>query len=90
MNEVSWIRCSDRLPDRNGDYLVVLKYPGFSKVSVLSFSRNLHMTDELSFETERRPGWYEYDSEVGNYELTNISYWAKLPALPDNQKGEHR
>lgn len=59
----------------------------YNKVDVCSFTRNLHKLDEFDFPTEKRPGWYEHDSETGYFEWTGILYWAELPEMPDECKG---
>ena len=82
--KVNWTKCTERLPDKGGEYLVVKSIMGvYNKIDVCGFSLNLHETDEFDFPDEDRPGWYECDAETGYFEWTGILYWAELPDMPD-------
>jgi hypothetical protein len=83
-DDINWIKASDRLPNKNGKYLVVYEYFGRRSIDVARFSTNLHKVDKYIFDTEKRPGWYESDSEVGYFERTSITHWAELPELPSD------
>ena len=79
---MDWIKVKDRLPKKNGKYLVVYKYFDYRSIDVVNFSTNLHKVDKYIFDTEKRPGWYEPDDETGYFERTSITHWAELPELP--------
>ena len=81
---ITWMKASDKLPDKSGDYLVVKKFFGFRKITVFSFSTNLHSVDEYDFPDEKRPGWYGLSFESGYYEESGITHWAELPDFPDD------
>ena len=82
--KIHWNKCSERLPEKSGSYLVVRSIMGmYNIIDVCSFAQNLHEFDEIDFEDENRPGWYEYDSEVGYFEWIGISHWSELPDMPD-------
>ena len=81
---MNWIKVSDRLPNKNGQYLVVYKYFDYRSIGVVHFSTNLNKVDKYIFNTEKRPGWYESDSEVGYFERTGITHWAELPGMPSD------
>lgn len=84
---VNWTKCTERLPEKDGEYLVVKSIMGiFNKIDVCGFATNLHKKDEYDFPDEDRPGWYGCDSETGYYEWTGILYWAELPDMPDGGK----
>ena len=78
---VQWINVKDKLPEKDGQYLVVYTFFDYKSMGVVRFSHNLHEIDEYNFDTER-PGWYEPDDEVGYIERTTITHWAKLPEFP--------
>ena len=79
---VQWINVKDKLPEKDGQYLVVYTFFAYRGMSVVRFSHNLHEIDEYIFDTENRPGWYEPDDEVGYFERTTVTHWAKLPEFP--------
>lgn len=81
-----WISCKDRMPKQSGIYLVVKDVFGRPMINVCNYSYNLEVTDEYAFIGADRPGWYSYDSEYGNYEVTNVTHWHKLPRLPKDAK----
>lgn len=88
---VNWTKCTERLPEKGGEYLVVKSIMGvYNKIDVCGFSLNLHETDEFDFPDEDRPGWYEHDSETGYFEWTGILYWAELPEMPDEVKKDEQ
>lgn len=79
---VQWINVKDKLPEKDGQYLVVFTFFDCKSMGVMRFSHNLHEVDEYIFDAENRPGWYEPDSEVGYFERTTVTHWAKLPEFP--------
>lgn len=79
---VEWINVKDRLPKKDGQYLVVYTFFDYKSIGVVRFSHNLHEVDEYIFDEENRPGWYEPDDEVGYFERTTVTHWAKLPEFP--------
>ena len=79
-----WVKCSEKLPDQNGEYLVVKSIFGmFNKIDLCMFALNLYEVDEFEFQYDKRPGWYDCDSETGYYEWTDITHWAELPEMPE-------
>lgn len=72
-----WIPVSEP-PKKNGRYYVHVKIHDISYVKIASFSKEsvagLH--DNV---------WFEYDSDVGFYEVRNVTHWMPLPSAP---KGE--
>ena len=78
----NWIKCSDRLPDHDGEYLITKLLLGEPKPSVCCFSKDLYGLDEYSFykyHHKRKSGWYDYDSEYGFYEISDVIAWQPLP-----------
>ena len=80
--EVQWTNVKDKLPEKDGQYLVVYAFFNCRSMGVVRFSHNLHEIDEYIFDTENRPGWYKPDDEVGYFERTTVTHWAKLPEFP--------
>ncbi len=83
--KLNWISVKDRLPEKNGQYLVVKVYFGFKRIAVVNFATNLYAIDKYDFHDAQRPGWYDMDDEAGYYEWTGITHWAELPELPEDE-----
>lgn len=85
-----WTSVKDGLPKKDGRYLCTIynKYSNLSFINVVNFANNLRDVDEFEFYnyTYNRSGWYDYDSEAGNYEVKDIVAWMELPEL--YRKGE--
>lgn len=91
-----WIPVTERLPEKNGMYLVCENCDHedgvFRYVSIASYAANLNEVDEYDFpgEENKRPGWFRDDSEYGYYEvgtgrLGYITHWRELPEPPKEE-----
>ena len=85
--EPKWIHVSERLPEKDGEYLVtVSSFCGLpQRIEVLSFATDLHKIDEYDF-PEHKCGFYDYDSEWGYLEVDDVLAW--MPSLPEPYKEE--
>lgn len=73
-----WILVSERLPE-DGTYLVTVeRIDGEPRIDMKSFAKDLHKVDEFDF-PKHKCGWYDYDSEYGYWEDTNVIAWMPLP-----------
>lgn len=72
-----WIPVTEP-PKKNGRYYVNVKMHDISYVKIASFSKE-------SVAGLHDNGWYEYDSDVGFYEVKDVTHWMPLPQPP---KGE--
>ena len=73
-----WIPVSERLPE-DGVYLVTVeRTTGEQRIETKSFAKDLHRFDSYDF-PEHKCGWYDYDSEYGYWEDTNVIAWMPLP-----------
>lgn len=81
---VKWISVKDRLPEKEGKYLVYKESECFKSTGTAWFSLDLHEFDEYDFPNKHRPGWNNYDSESGYYEECGVSHWMLLPEPPEN------
>ena len=77
--QFEWTKCSERLPEKDGQYLVVYEYFGYLSIAVISFTTNLH---DISPELPNKCGWFALSSEWGYYERSGITHWMELPKLP--------
>ena len=94
MANMQWIKCSERLPEEPGQYLVSeFNYFGSPKkhmgTTVANFVLDLSMIDEMAFGPDERPGWYDaytdfYNEQYTFYEVEAL-YWMPFPEPP---KGE--
>lgn len=78
-----WIPCKDRLPDKDGRYLVttIFNYTKhINHVHICNFAQKLSNIDHYDFEDEHRPGFYNFDSEYGYVETNGVIAWQELPA----------
>lgn len=86
-----WISVKDKLPDKDGCYLVARKCGIDTFVDILDFDRCLSKIDEFIFpedEGYKRPGWYDvdelysdtFDDEYG-YEIDDVIAWMPLPKV---------
>ena len=78
-----WIPVTERLPDKDGDYLVVKKI--FNNIiiqDVLSFAKDSRKVDKYDFHRGWKNVWYYYDSEWGHITVDSVTYWMPLPEPP--------
>ena len=78
-----WISIKDRLPDKDGIYLVTYRsvIADIRFIRIYCYSNNLSKVDKYDFPRSKynRAGWYDYDSEYGHWEVTNVIAWMELP-----------
>ena len=80
-----WISVKDRLPEKDGSYLVVSNYFGnHQRINVRSFAKAGETVSEYDLAGEKNV-WYRYDIECGYLSINSITHWMPLPELP---KGE--
>lgn len=76
--ETGWIPVSERLPE-DGTYLVTVeRVAGEPRIETKSFAKDLHRVDGFDF-PKHKCGWYDYDSEYGYWEDTDVIAWKPLP-----------
>lgn len=85
----NWVSVNDRLPEKQGKYLVATCNLGYSDVGYLVktawFTKNLrdHPSFKYCYNSEdyNHPGWYNGDCE-DDWEEINVYYWMDLPEPP--------
>ena len=79
--EQRWIPCSERLPEDGQRCIVTTKGRlSYSYCEIASYSNNLYKVDEFDFyDKKNTSGFYNYDSEYGYYENTDVIAWMPLP-----------
>ena len=85
-----WISVKDRLPNKNGTYLVT--YGSITDlnnryIKTVGFAENLNKVDKCDFPKREfnRAGFYDYDREYGYYEVTNVLAWMESPAVYEGE-----
>ena len=81
-----WIPVTDRLPDKDGDYLVVKKIFNNSIMQeVLNFAKDGRKVDKYDFNRGWKNVWYYYDSEWGHITIDSVTHWMPLPEPPEGE-----
>lgn len=78
---LAWIDVKDRLPDKSEEYLTVSAILDKRKIKILSFVNDLEGLDPNEFKGKSRPGFVDYDSELGLFEWP-VTHWMPLPNPP--------
>lgn len=85
-----WISVKDRLPSKNGRYLVTYGYivdSNYRYIKTVEFAENLTKLDNYDFPKNEynRAGFYDYDSDFGYYEVTKVLAWMELPEVYEGE-----
>ena len=80
-----WISVKDRLPEKDGYYLVFEKHTYGTYTAVLRFAKDARKVDKYDFHRGWKNVWYRYDSEWGHITIDSVTHWMPLPQPP---KGE--
>ena len=80
-----WISVKDRLPDKDGEYLVFEKGSYGNQIRTLRFAKDGRKVDKYDFYRGWKNVWYRYDSEWGHITIDSVTHWMPLPQPP---KGE--
>lgn len=75
---MTWNSTKDRLPEKNGRYLIATRRT--CEPIVAHFAAHLDELDPRTFETHR-PGWWLDDDEA-IWEVRGVTHWMPLPDLP--------
>ena len=88
MNSNEWIPVSERLPKKDGRYLVVkLLFDKTQWQDVLRFAKDGAKTSPYDLAGQTNV-WYRYDSEYGDVPTDNVTHWMPLPEMPELPKGD--
>ena len=77
-----WISVKDRLPEKDGDYVVYIQYPYSNLIMIISWTNNYK---GFYPDLKGKAVWYDYDSEYGDCEITNVTHWMPLPLPPEGE-----
>ena len=81
---MNWTKYNKQPPLENDRYLVVAAIFGIPRIQIYSYADDLYKVDEFDFHEDAGAGWYDYDDEVGYYQIPNVTHWMPLPELPNS------
>lgn len=85
LEKTKWISVDDRLPEKDGEYLVWFGKSIFKQYAeVLSFAKDGDTVDKYDLHNEKNV-WFYDDSEWGYVACHDVTHWMLLPQPP---KGE--
>ena len=80
-----WISVDDRLPDKDGAYLVTTNgVSGLQNVKTRWFAKDGEMVDAYDL-AGQKDVWYLYDSECGYVSIKTVTQWMPLPPEPKKE-----
>lgn len=77
--KTGWIPVSERLPEKNGQYLVTTASVCGALITIRSYAKKFSRIDPYDFRSAKGGGWYDYDSEFGYWQDTEVKAWIPLP-----------
>lgn len=79
---MNWISVKDHLPTKDGDYLVTIDgFDMYRYIKSVSWTNDLNKLNEWEFPAEEYKGvggFYDYDGEFGDYEVSYVLAWCKI------------
>ena len=75
----------ERKPNDRQECLVFVKMCYAKYYKIATYSENLASVDEYELRERNHPGFYDYDSEWGFYEVTGVTHWMSLPDEPKEE-----
>lgn len=78
---MNWIKCSDKLPEKAGEYLVYVSDEMWSGAMILWFTNDFSRLDDDLFYPQ---GFYVNDPEYGRVEYKEVTHWMPLPEPPED------
>jgi len=88
MREMKWIPVTERLPEKDGEYLALAKIGKFNLPIILCFAKDGRKIDEHDFEDMWENVWYEYDCEWGFVTKDFTTHWMPLPEPPERSDAD--
>ena len=83
VGEQKWIPVTERLPEKDGKYLVFEKGVYGTDTATLRFAKDGRKVDKYDFLRGWKNVWYRYDSEWGHITIDNVTHWMPVPEPPN-------
>ena len=80
-----WISVEDRLPEKQGRFLVYAQLPTHAGVLLVNYTPKYKFGEKTLM---GRAVWFSYDSEWGDYEIKGVTHWMPLPDAPKMKGGK--
>ncbi len=77
----NWIPVTEKLPEKDGRYLVFKQYYGCTWFDVLRFAKDGESVSKYDLENAKDV-WCGYDSEYGYFSVDSVTHWMPLPEAP--------
>jgi len=76
---MEWIKCSDRMPEKSGEYLVAsdVKESGYRIFTVIEYSSKWGMWNTSDYRLTRE------DAELHTDAFRDTEYWAEIPEVEE-------
>ena len=85
LEKIKWIPVTERLPQKDGHYLVTINYFGNRQsIDVRYFAKDGETVDKYDF-AGQKDVWCSYDSEWGYVSTDSVTHWMSLPELPKEE-----
>lgn len=83
---MEWIDVKDRIPDIEGEYLVIIKWRRPIR-AISRYTFDLSKVSKLDFwDKVGVAGWYSWDDEYGWCIDSDVVAWMELPEIPEKWK----
>ena len=79
-----WISVDERLPERNGRFLIYTKHIYGAGISIANYTPKYTWGEESLM---GRAVWFRFDSEWGDCEIEGVTHWMPLPEAPKMKGG---
>ena len=81
MAELKWTPVTERLPEKDGKYLVHKDLWGTSYIAAIRFAKVGENVCAYDLKGQKNV-WYDYDSETGYVRVNTVTHWMPLPEPP--------
>lgn len=81
---MEWISVKDKLPSKNGRYLVARVTALGAFIDIIRYTLNYEDPYDFVPHLKGRAIWYTYN-DVEDYEVDGVTHWMQLPEHPNSK-----